>query len=308
MAYTLRVSVLEHCQLRCNYCLPPENLPVMKNWLNLLQYEKVVAALAVLKLHKIRFTGGEPLLRPDLSQIIKLFAKFFPEAKLALTTNGLRFNALQDALKEALHSITFHLDTLKQDKYGLLMGKGEVKTVLLAIEQAINLGLQVKINVVVQKDSNDDELYDFLCLSKKISAQVRFIEIMNTGSAKNYVKKAFISGKEIIDKITAFTPVDSLGRPEPSAPAELFFCKDLGISFGLIASDTQPFCAHCDRLRLSADGRLYTCLYEPHGQALLPFSDDKLVEQIKKIVAKKTSFHPLLNKECKDFSMSKLGG
>lgn len=309
MGYTLRVSVLEHCQLRCNYCLPLDHaLGIKKNWLTLSSYEKIAEALRILPIEKIRFTGGEPLLRPDLADIANLFAKVFIPAKRAITTNGLRFLAVKDRLAELLHSITFHLDTLKQDLYERIMGQGKVHTVLSAIDEAQKAGLEVKINVVVQKGVNDEELYDFLCLSKQLSVQIRFIEIMNTGSAKNYAEKHFLSGADIIKKIKIFSDVASRGRPVLSSPAELFFCEGLGINFGLIASETEPFCSHCNRLRLSADGRLYTCLYQPIGENLRSFSEEELVAQIQKIVAKKASFHPALNKNPRDFSMSKIGG
>lgn len=313
MSYTLRVSVLEHCQLRCNYCLPPTFSASFNktNWLSLDQYEKIATALSKLPIRKIRFTGGEPLFRPELSSIIKIFSQIFFDAELALTTNGLRFLDEKDALlRSGLKQITFHLDTLKNERYARLMGRGSVEAVLNAVEHAQDLGLQTKINVVVQRHLNDDELWDFLLLSQKLSVPVRFIELMNTGSARDFVSQAFISGQEILEKISRFTTVNERGRKELSTPAEEFFAKDLDLTFGLIASDTRPFCAHCNRLRLSADGRLRTCLYEPLGQ-MLPFktaSFDDLLAAIDDIVARKTSFHPMLKKNQRAFSMSQIGG
>lgn len=309
MAYTLRVSVLDACQLRCRYCLP-NGLETFKKsaWLTLDNYENIARALQPLGLEKIRFTGGEPLLRPDLPQIIAVFARFFPRVKLAVTTNGLRFSTMKEDLKQAgITQVTFHLDTLRTERYPSVMGRGDVVTVLDAINQALEAGFEVKLNMVVQREVNDDELGDFLTLSQQLGSEVRFIELMNTGSATDYVHKTFMSGQEILALIERHTPVVSVGRPHKSAPAESFLAVAMGIPFGLIASDTEPFCAACNRLRLSADGHLRTCLYEPVGHKL-SFATDDLPARIAHLVAQKTSFHPLQRKERKSFSMSQVGG
>lgn len=316
MSFTLRVSVLDQCQLRCRYCLPTGTSTFLpkSHWLTLQQYEKIATAMLPLSIDKVRFTGGEPLLRADLPAIIRTFSQIFTKAELALTTNGLRFvpKALE-LLRSGLHAVTFHLDSLKNERYRRIMGAGDVACVLDAIRHAQSLTFKVKLNVVVQRDVNDDELGDFLRLSQEMSVQVRFIELMNTGSARAYVEDAFISGKDILEKIACLTRITALGRKNPSAPAELFMAPDLGIKFGLIASDTRPFCANCNRLRLSADGRLRTCLYEPaghdvgFGRAVVP-SDEEIAKNIAAVVAKKTSFHPGLKKELKQFSMSQIGG
>lgn len=313
MSYTLRVSVLDNCQLRCGYCLPdgPKNLLHRRNLLTNFQYQKIAKALAPLAIEKVRFTGGEPLLRQDLPAIIEAFSSL--QVPMALTTNGLRFLAMKDGLlKSGLSAITFHLDTLKEERYRHLMGHGSVHSVLLAIESARS-DLAVKINVVVQRGLNDDEMVDFLHLSRKISVEVRFIEQMNTGSAKDHVQKTFLSGQDILARLGHHTRILVLDRLYPSAPAERFWAPDMGVEFGLIASDTRPFCHHCNRLRLSADGRLRTCLYEPVGHDLgfspnaLP-SDDVLLANITRVVKQKMSFHPALRKARTDFSMSQVGG
>ncbi|HXW53331.1 MAG TPA: radical SAM protein, partial [Myxococcota bacterium] len=306
MAYTLRVSVLEQCQLRCNYCLPEGNLLHGKkhDWLTIAQYQTIAHALKPLEVEKVRFTGGEPLLRSDLHEIMHVFRKCLGNSQIALTTNGLRFShCMRDLISAGLDQVTFHLDTLREDRYEGLMGKGTVRTVLENIDKAVLSNLTVKINVVVQKNVNDDELVDFLLLSQSMPVKVRFIELMNTGSAKTYVKDVFVSGQEILKKIEAHSKVIPLGRPKKSSPAETYLAEKLGVKFGLIASDTQPFCANCNRLRLSADGRLRTCLYEPFGQKLSASVGDKLSEEISAIVARKTSFHPLIRKNRQDFSM-----
>lgn len=314
--YSLRVSVLENCQLRCNYCLP-SGFKInrrQKNLLSIDAYKKIASAMSNLPIKKIRFTGGEPLIRKDLDEIIKVFRLYLQQSHFALTTNGLLYDSKSQQLKSAgLDSVTFHIDSLKRERYSQLMGGGTPEKVLSAIACAKKLGHAVKINCVVQQGKNDDELIDFLKLSKEISVTVRFIELMNTGSAQNYVAQTFISGRDILEKIAVHTPVESLPREEKSSPAERFYARDWNVEFGLIASDTRPFCNNCNRIRLSATGQLRTCLYEPLGVSLIDEADinwceQQIIERIEKKIALKKSHHPALKQERHLFSMSQIGG
>ncbi len=309
--YSLRVSVLDQCQLRCGFCLPdgPKNILPKSDWLTIEQYQKISLALKSFNIQKVRFTGGEPLLRPQLASIIEVFAKNIPQSVLSLTTNGLKFLPIKEDLKRAgLKNLNFHLDTLDKNNYRRLMGQGSVDQVLTAIDEALALGFFTKINVVVQKGRNDHELRDFLKLSKKLNVEVRFIELMNTGSAKQYVQNTFLSGQDILTAIGG-QEIISLGRKKPSDPAEIFWAKELDVKFGLIASDTKPFCQNCDRLRLSPNGELRTCLYQPVGQKIPHWlSIDEMTKSIKDIILMKSSYHPALKKDRRDFSMSQMGG
>jgi GTP 3',8-cyclase len=309
--FTLRVSVLQHCQLRCGYCLPQRfSFLAKKNWLSLSDYEKLADVFSSIALHKIRFTGGEPLLRKELPDIAASFKKANPNTTLAITTNGLNFRPVARRLRDCgISAITFHIDSLKEERYERLMGLGKLNTALEAINQAQMLGFSVKINVVVQRNANDDELVDFLLFSKKNAVAVRFIELMDTGSAQGMVAKHFISGQEIRNAIAAKYALRGSNREHKSDPAELWDIEELGISFGLIASDTEPFCQDCNRLRLSADGRLFTCLYESSGVKLdLSLEKDALESSIRKKISIKESFHPGLLKPRRLFSMSQTGG
>jgi len=309
-AFTLRVSVLEHCQLRCAYCLPKAlSMLAKKDWLSLSHYEQIARVLARFSFRKIRFTGGEPLLREELPQIVAIFAQAIPSAPLALTTNGQRFCAMAEALKDAgLNTITIHIDSLKAERYQRLMGKGELAEALRAVEKAKTLGLRPKVNVVVQRGLNDDELSSFLEFSKETGVMVRFIELMDTGSARDFVAAHFISGRNILAKL-AHLGIVPKPRAHPSDPARLFLAEQQDVLFGLIASDTEPFCSHCDRLRLSANGKIYTCLYEPLGEALnLEADDDALFREINLKINRKESLHPSANKSRRLFSMSQTGG
>lgn len=310
MPYTLRVSLLEACQLRCAYCLPQGFKGLARSsHLSLEQYEKIARALTYLDIEKIRFTGGEPLLRKDLALIIATFHRMF-DVPIALTTNGQFFCKLQhDLVASGLSAVTFHLDTLRAERYAKIMGAGSVAEALKAIDAALQIGLTVKINFVVQKYLNSDELWSFLQFFERWPVEVRFIELMNTGSSRNFVAKHFMSGREILEQLAQYGPIKSLGRAPASSPAENFLAETLNIRFGLIASDTQPFCKDCNRLRLSADGRLRGCLYEPRGGKIRDELDDEaMMLQINEIVAAKRSFHPSQPRVRNDFSMAQIGG
>jgi cyclic pyranopterin phosphate synthase len=305
---TLRVSVLETCQLNCRYCLPSLNPPIpQKNWMTLEQYEDFAAAATSFNISKVRFTGGEPLLRRELASIIKIFATHLPGSARAVTTNGLLFERCGDKLVNAgLNNITFHLDTLKAERYPAIMGPGSPEQVFTAIGYAQSLGLCPKVNVVVQNGVNTDELGAFLCWSQKAAVQVRFIELMNTGSARGFVAKHFISGQDILGILQERFSITAVGRHDPHAAAEEFLVGELGVNFGLIASDTRPFCHSCNRLRLSVTGNLRGCLYEPAPEPLV-FHDGSVNAQILHRLQTKRSFHPSTRLNA-DFSMSQIGG
>lgn len=288
--------------------MPSLNPPIpQKNWMTLLHYEDFAAAVTAFDISKIRFTGGEPLLRRELASIIKIFATHLPNRTLAVTTNGLLFRRCGDKLVGAgLNHITFHLDTLKAERYPEIMGSGTPEQVFTAIGYAQSLGLRPKVNVVVQNGVNTDELADFLHWSHKEGVQVRFIELMNTGSARGFVAKHFISGQNILSILQERFSIDSVGRHDPHAAAEEFMVKELGVTFGLIASDTRPFCHSCNRLRLSVTGQLRGCLYEP-APAPLGFHNGFLPEQVLHKLQSKKSFHPSTLQNA-DFSMSQIGG
>jgi cyclic pyranopterin phosphate synthase len=192
------------------------------------------------------------------------------------------------------------------------MGEGHLGSVLDGISEARARLREVKVNVVVQKGRNDDELTEFLDWSRTRGVEVRFIELMNTGSAVEYTRSAFISGKEIVARISRTDPVEPLPRRARSDPAALFRTKS-GVVFGLIASDTEPFCGDCNRLRLTPDGRLRGCLYQNGGVALgaamrAGADDGELKRLLSLGIGSKRSHHPSTSMERLPFSMSESGG
>lgn len=312
--YSLRVSLLEQCQLRCGYCLPGAVQPYTKSEARLrpTEYAVLARAFAAVGVDKVRFTGGEPLLREDIVEVIMAFHAGLPHAHLALTTNGLRLDVFAEALAAAgLSRVTVHLDTLQRDRYPQLMGRGDPALVLEQAERALTLFSEVKLNVVVQRGLNDDELLDFLALSRRTGIEVRFIELMDTGSAHAHVEQTFLSGRDIVARVAAARPLSSLPRRRPSDPARLFRCDDDGTIFGLIASDTEPFCDDCDRLRLTADGRLRGCLYEPGGVSLagaLAAGPTAVEDRIRRGLDEKRPHHPSVMSARTPFSMADVGG
>ncbi|MDP1822312.1 MAG: radical SAM protein [Archangium sp.] len=309
-SFTLRVNVGEQCQYDCGYCRPGlVRAPTgAAKRVQPTEYARLARLFGSLGVKKVRFTGGEPLLRPDFREVVAAFHGALPGATLALTTNGQRLEALLDAPPPGLGAVTVHVDSLQPERYRRLMGEGDVRAVLASVVRARELGFATKLNVVVQRGLNDDELPDFLAWSRRADIEVRFIELMNTGSASEFTRAHFFSGAEVVSRLGA----TQLGRKSAADPACLFRAAD-GTVFGLIASDTAPFCADCARLRLSADGRLRGCLYEPEGAPLIGLlregaSDAMLGALMKRNVAAKQSHHPSLALPRGQFSMADLGG
>jgi cyclic pyranopterin phosphate synthase len=239
---------------------------------DILDFEEVsrlVDVFADLGVDRLRLTGGEPLVRRDLPQLIRILASKSRIRDLALTTNGVLLEDQAGDLRAAgLHRVTVSLDTLRQDRFHALTRSDELPRVLSGIEAASKLGFSaLKIDTVVIRGTNDDELVPLLEYGRSVGAEVRFIEYMDVGGATRWSREAVVPGREILDRLER-----RYGRIEPiveesSAPAARFRLAD-GAVFGLISSMTAPFCGSCDRSRLTADGVWYLCLYARSGTDL----------------------------------------
>jgi cyclic pyranopterin phosphate synthase len=268
---SLRVSVTDRCNLRCLYCMPEPDYA----WLpkeTLLSFEEIgaiVDAFTGLGVERVRITGGEPLLRRDLRTLIHSLAARSAVRDLALTTNGVLLAAQAQSLREAgLHRITISLDTLHRQRFRDLTRFDSLDQVLAGIDAAANAGFaSLKIDTVVMRGVNDDELTDLLEFGRRYRAEVRFIEYMDVGGATRWTPSSVVSRREILDALDAhyggIVPIDE----ESSAPADRFALPD-GTTFGIISSTTEPFCASCDRSRLTADGVWLMCLYAHAGTDL----------------------------------------
>jgi len=264
----LRVSVTDRCNLRCAYCMPEREyvwLP-RKDILDFEEIGRLADVFGSLGTDRIRLTGGEPLVRQDLPKLVRLLAGKPWLRDLALTTNGVLLAAQAEALREAgLHRITVSLDTLRPDRFRELARVDELPRVLRGIEAARDAGFHpLKLDTVVIRGVNDDEIVPLLERAKEWGAEIRFIEYMDVGGATHWSRERVVSREGILRAIG-----DTYGTIEPleekgSAPAERFRLAD-GTVFGIIASTTAPFCASCDRSRLTADGLWYLCLYASQG-------------------------------------------
>jgi cyclic pyranopterin phosphate synthase len=265
---SLRVSVTDRCNLRCNYCMPEEDYV----WLpreELLTFEEIARLVEVftsLGVADVRLTGGEPLLRRDLPGLVRMLAANPRIRDLALTTNGVLFAEQAGELRAAgLHRVTLSLDTLRPERFAALTGRNAHPQVLAGIEAARRIGFpKLKLDTVVLRGVNDDELGELIEYGRGMDAEVRFIEYMDVGGATEWSLDKVFARVEILDRLgKRYGAITPLGE-NSSAPAERFRLPD-GLVFGIIASTTTPFCRRCDRSRLTADGLWYLCLYAQAG-------------------------------------------
>jgi len=268
----LRLSVTDRCNLRCQYCMPEDDYV----WLpreDLLHFEEITGLVDVfmsLGVDRVRLTGGEPLLRRNLSSLVSMIAAKPGMADLALTTNGILLAEQIDGLHAAgLRRVTVSLDTLRRDRFVALARFDEIDRVHEGIAAATRAYGQLKLDTVVIGGVNDDELVDLIEYGKRVTAEVRFIEYMDVGGATKWSPNDVVSRQEILRRLTAhYGPIEPIADGESptatAAPADRFVLAD-GATFGVISSTTEPFCSHCDRSRLTADGMWYLCLYATRG-------------------------------------------
>lgn len=296
----LRISVTDHCNLGCVYC-SVSSLPHLhrSEILSYEEIERVVRAAAGMGISKVRLTGGEPLVRPDLSKLVSMIARIEGIDDISLTSNGILLARYAGELKEAgLSRVNVSLDTLKEDRFKRITGGDRLKEVLAGIEAAHQAGLEpVKINVVVLRGINDDELLDFARKSIDQGWHVRFIEFMPFGTPGSEDLETFAT-QEISERI------QSLGRLEPdtgpagNGPARYYRFPGAKGTIGFITPMTEHFCATCNRLRLTSDGQLRPCLLDEDEiglRAILRCGADteEIRQVVRQAVAMKRECHQL---------------
>jgi cyclic pyranopterin phosphate synthase len=267
----LRLSVTDRCNLRCSYCMPEEDyvwLP-RRDLLTFEELHQLVEIFTGLGVDKVRLTGGEPLLRRNLPALVRLLAKTSGVTDLAMTTNGVLLAEQAPALREAgLHRVTVSLDTLRPERFRALTRRDDHARVLEGIAAVGRAGFTgLKLDTVVMRGTNEDELAELIEFGRAHAAEVRFIEYMDVGGATLWSMDRVVSRAEMLETLRrrygAVEPVIEVS----SAPAERFRLPD-GTTFGIIASTTTPFCRTCDRSRLTADGVWFLCLYAQQGTDL----------------------------------------
>ncbi|HEY6260220.1 MAG TPA: GTP 3',8-cyclase MoaA [Nitrospiraceae bacterium] len=268
---SLRLSVTDRCNLRCKYCMPEEDYI----WLpreDMLTHEEMAGLTGYftdLGVDHVRLTGGEPLLRRNLPQLIRLLLQNSRVTDIALTTNGILLADQAQALYEAgLHRITVSLDTLRPERFRQLTRRDEHARVMEGIESVVRAGfIGLKLDTVAIRGFNDDELVALIEFGKQVQAEVRFIEYMDVGGANDWSQQQVLSQAAILTLLTEhYGPIEAM--PERgAAPAQRYLLPD-GTTFGIIPSTTTPFCATCDRSRVTSDGMWYHCLYASTGTDL----------------------------------------
>jgi cyclic pyranopterin phosphate synthase len=302
---TLRVSITDRCNFRCVYCMPKEVFGREYAFLErreLLSFEelaRVVGVFAGLGVRTVRLTGGEPLVRRHVENLVELLAAIETpdgdELELALTTNGSLLVQKAEALAGAgLSRVTVSLDSLDDAAFrGMNDVDFPVQQVLDGIDAAAAAGLPVKVNAVVKRGANDEGILELAHHFRGTGHVLRFIEYMDVGSTNGWQLADVVSAEEIVRRISAKWPLEPAATERPDSTARRWRYLDGAGEIGVIASVTQPFCGGCSRARLSAEGRLYTCLFAARGHDLraplrLGASDEELEERLREIWSRRT--------------------
>jgi GTP 3',8-cyclase len=267
VATDLRVSLTDRCNLRCAYCMPPEGL----DWLpkpEVLTGDEIIRLITIgveaLGIREVRFTGGEPLLRRDLADIIAATAALEPRPDISLTTNGIGLDRRAAGLKAAgLDRINVSLDTLRPEVFRKLTRRDRLDDVLTGLAAAAAAGLTpVKVNAVLMRDLNDDEAPELLAYCLERGYELRFIEQMPLDAQHGWKRTEMVTSGEVLASLSAaFQLSDDIEHLRGAAPAETFLVNGGPARVGVIAAVTQPFCGACDRVRLTADGQIRNCLF-----------------------------------------------
>ncbi len=326
----LRISVTDRCNFRCTYCMPEEGMKWLKRS-DVMSFEEIeqLARIFVERygVKGIRLTGGEPTVRAHLPVLVSKLSKLVGPngpVDLAMTTNGATMRLVADSLREAgLKRVNISLDTLDRTKFHQMTRRDELENVLDGIRVAQEVGFNpVKINAVIERGTNDDELVDLATFGREQNVEVRFIEFMPLDAEGHWMNDKVVGQDEIVEKINAVYPVEVLPA-RGAAPADRFRFLDGGLHgegspgsmIGVIPTITKPFCGDCDRVRLTAEGDFRTCLFATKEFDLLTAlrsgeSDDQIAARIEAAVATKWAGHQInqVNFTRPSKSMSQLGG
>jgi cyclic pyranopterin phosphate synthase len=335
----LRISITDRCNFRCLYCLPeteaaenfyqgrwaklPQSNPIARRWqpkANILTFEeieRVVRVAAGRGVEKIRLTGGEPLLRHQVEELVGRLARVPGLTDLAMTTNGFLFPAKARALREAgLRRVTFSLDSLDRANFQKITGRDGLAEVLAGIRLARELGMEpVKVNAVIIRGVNDHELEALAGFAREHDLALRFIEFMPLDSARAWLKDLVVPGREILQRLQSCHDLKAAPAKTPSETAKRWRFADGRGELGLISPVSEPFCGHCNRIRLTADGKLRTCLFsvvehDLRSRLRAGDSEEDLADYLRSVVWQKEERHHIGEPEfvAPERSMSCIGG
>jgi len=319
----LRISVTDRCNFRCTYCMPEEGL----NWLDraeLLTFEEIerIARVCVerFEIDSLRLTGGEPTVRAHLPKLIERLARLRlcdgRKPDIALTTNGATLRNIATQLRDAgLDRINVSLDSLQRERFLAMTRRDELDNVLAGINEAVATGFdKVKVNTVVERGTNDDEILDLATFGRNLGVEVRFIEFMPLDATNEWERQKVVTQNEIVAAIGQVYPLEQIPA-RGAAPADRWRYLDGTGTVGVIPSVSQPFCGDCDRVRLTSDGQFRTCLFATNEFDLRAImrnggTDDDMAQLIIDAVATKWAGHQInqVNFIRPNRSMSQIGG
>jgi len=271
----LRISLTNLCNLSCVYCVP-DGKETTKLTSRFAETDKVLKTVSELhdrlNLEKVRLTGGEPLLHPEIENIISGLNRIgIPD--ISVTTNGVGMSGKVARLKEhGLSSVNVSLDASTESAFQEITGFNKYQNVLSAIETCLNVGLKVKLNTVILKGNNTDEILPLLDFAQNYKIEIRFLELMRMGKIQSYFDHFYFSAGDIINTISKSYKVETVGRPESSTTR--YYKLESGYKFGIIQNESAPFCKDCDRLRLGSDHKLYGCITAKKGISTPKDNDD----------------------------------
>lgn len=302
----LRISVTDLCNLRCKYCMPESGVKSLCHS-DILSIEEIVEIVKVASkngIKKIRLTGGEPLVRRGFINLCKQISEINEIEDIAITTNGVYLKSMADELFEnKVRRINFSLDTLVKEKYNDITRRNDFDKTMESLFYAIKKGFKVKINVVLIGGFNDDEIEDFVNLANKYDLEVRFIELMQIGETANWSKDKFVSNKIVLEK------VPKLEFDGVSGVAKIYKIKGQKGRIGLISPISCSFCEDCNRIRLTSDGKLKSCLHSKDEINLKGLSGEELEEVFKRGIFEKPEKHHLEDGKSESArDMNKIGG
>ena len=322
----LRLSITDRCNLRCTYCMPRDVFGPGYEFLPkemLLSYEemtRLVSAIAPLGLQKIRLTGGEPLLRRDVADMVGMLrAALGSSIDIAMTTNGLLLSGLAEQLAASgLNRVTVSIDALDENVYSEIVdSSASPLKVLNGIEAALQAGLEVKVNAVIKKAVNEDQIIPLVEYFRGTGIVIRFIEFMDVGNSNRWSMKEVVTGLQMRNMISEVYPLEAVERTRLGEVAQRWRFLDGAGEVGFITSVSQPFCGDCCRARISVDGRLFTCLFTSTGHDLKTamrsgMDDDGLRNLVSRIWSNRDDRYSELRRESssntKKVEMSFIGG
>ena len=306
----LRLSVTELCNLRCRYCMPADGVCKKKHEEMLTQEEMVMAvrAAASLGITKLRITGGEPLVKPNIVELCRRCAGIPGIRELCVTTNGTRLPELAKHLREAgVSRLNISLDTLDAEKYRYITRNGTLDDALRGIEAALDAGFQkIKINAVLIGGFNDNEISDLAALTKRWPVDVRFIELMPMYDSGDFGPEAFLPYSTVLDRLPELAPI-----PADGGVARLYRLPDSQGNIGLISPVSAHFCAACNRLRITADGKIKPCLHSSDEISIKGQSEQEMVETLRSAILSKPKWHGELSyyeRSHANRNMNQIGG